>query len=65
MVGQALGLKVALAELQSRPDCMDCLESVKILLWPVLPKVPAVPQSRNMPASDEAYRKALQQEREQ
>lgn len=63
-VPDALGLKVALAELQSRPDCLDCRESVLAQLWPVLPKVPAVPQSRMLPESDGGYRKALQQERE-
>lgn len=62
-VPDALGLKVALAELQSRPDCLSCLDAVKSLLWPVLPEVPEVPQSRNTPVSDDAYRKALQQER--
>jgi hypothetical protein len=63
-VPDALGLKVALAELQSRPDCLSCRESLMAQLWPVLPKVPAVPQSRNLPEADDVYRKALQQERE-
>lgn len=63
-VPDALGLKVALAELQSRPECLSCRESVLRQLWPVLPQVPAVPQSRNQPQSDDGYRKALQQERE-
>jgi hypothetical protein len=63
-VPDALGLKVALAELQSRPDCLSCRQSLMAQLWPVLPKVPAVPQSRNLPEADDVYRKALQQERE-
>jgi hypothetical protein len=63
-VPDALGLKVALAELQSQPDCLSCRETVMRQLWPVLPKVPAVPQSRNQPASDDTYQKALQEERE-
>jgi len=63
-VPDALGLKVALAELQSRPECLSCRESVLRQLWPVLPQVPAVPQSRSQPQSDDGYRKALQQERE-
>lgn len=62
-VPDPLGLKVALAELQANPDCRDCRRTVQRLLWPVLPDVPAVPQARPMPASDDAYRKALQQER--
>jgi hypothetical protein len=63
-VPDALGLKVALAELQSQPNCLSCRETVMRQLWPVLPKVPAVPQSRNQPASEDTYQKALQQERE-
>ena len=63
-VPDALGLKVALAEWQSRPDCLSCREALMRQLWPVLPRVPAVPQSRSQPASDDAYRNALQQERE-
>lgn len=63
-VPDALGLKVALAELQSQPDCLSCRETVMRQLWPVLPKVPAVPQSRSQPASDDTYQKALKQERE-
>ena len=63
-VPDALGLRVALAELQSRPECLSCREALMRQLWPVLPNVPAVPQSRSQPASDNSYRKALQQERE-
>jgi hypothetical protein len=63
-VPDALGLKVALAELQSQPDCRPCRETVLRQLWPVLPNVPAVPQSRNQPEANDDYLKALQQERE-
>lgn len=63
-VPDALGLKVALAELQSQPDCRLCRETVLRQLWPVLPNVPAVPQSRNQPEANDDYLKALQQERE-
>lgn len=63
-VPDALGLKVALAEQQSRPECLSCRVSLMRQLWPVLPNVPAVPQSRSLPPADDAYRKALQQERE-
>jgi hypothetical protein len=63
-VPDALGLKVALAELQSQPECLSCREAVIRQLWPVLPKVPAAPQSRSQPGSDDEYQKALQQERE-
>lgn len=62
-VPDPLGLKVAMAELQANPDCRACRHTLQRLLWPVLPDVPAVPQARPVPASDDAYRKALQQER--
>ena len=60
----ALGLKVALAEMESRPDCRSCREAVKALLWPVLAKPPAVPESRRLQPIDSPYQRALQKERQ-
>ncbi|WP_297800510.1 hypothetical protein [Arenimonas sp. GDDSR-1] len=60
----ALGLKVALAEMESRPDCRSCREAVKALLWPVLAKPPAVPKARRLQPVESPYQRALQKERQ-
>ena len=60
----ALGLKVALAEMESRPDCRSCREAVKALLWPVLAKPPAVPKARRAQSVENPYQRALQRERQ-
>ena len=60
----ALGLKVALAEMESRPDCRSCREAVKALLWPVLAKPPAVPKARRPQSVESPYQRALQRERQ-
>ena len=58
----ALGLKVALAEMESRPDCRSCREAVKGLLWPVLAKPPAMPKARRPQSVESPYQRALQRE---
>jgi len=60
----ALGLKVALAEMESRPDCRSCREAVKGLLWPVLAKPPAMPKARRPQSVESPYQRALQRERQ-
>ncbi|MFZ9364047.1 MAG: hypothetical protein ACO25T_10510, partial [Arenimonas sp.] len=58
----ALGLKVALAEMESRPDCRSCRDAVKALLWPVLARPPSVPKARRPQPVDSPYQKALRLE---
>ena len=60
----ALGLKVALAEMESRPDCRSCRDAVKALLWPALAKPPAVPKARRLQPVESPYQRALQKERQ-
>ena len=60
----ALGLKVALAEMESRPDCRSCREAVKALLWPVLAKPPAMPKTRRPQPVASPYQRALQRVRQ-
>lgn len=60
----ALGLKVALAEMESRPDCRSCREAVKALLWPVLAKPPAMPKARRPQPVESPYQRELQRERQ-
>jgi hypothetical protein len=60
----ALGLKVALAEMESRPDCRSCREDVKALLWPVLAKPPAMPKTRRPQPVESPYQRELQRVRQ-
>lgn len=58
----ALGLKVALAEFQAKPECASCRETLKALLWPILAQPMARPSARSTRSSDAQYRKLLREE---
>ena len=64
-VPDALGLKVAMDEVQRKPACQPCRARLKALLWPVLPAPLAAPVPRR--AADgpaRSYRELLRRERE-
>ena len=64
-VPDALGLKVAMDEVQRKPGCQPCRARLKALLWPVLPAPLAAPVPRR--AADgpaRSYRELLRRERE-
>ncbi len=63
-VPDALALKVALAEWQARPQCSNCRESLKALLWPLLTQPMARPNARSARSSDVQYRKLLRAEQQ-
>ena len=60
----SLGLLAALDALEKQPACTNCLAEMKAQLWPMLPKLPAIPQQRTVPnANAQKYLDALQPER--
>lgn len=59
-VADALGLLAAVDRVERAPDCGDCRESLKALLWPLLPLPPSAVTPRLAPdAAGRAYLDAL------
>lgn len=64
-VPDALGLKVAMDEVQRKPGCQSCRARLKAMLWPVLPAPLAAPVPRRaVDGPARSYRELLRRERE-